>query len=722
MSDSIFLQHIDVVFFIYGLAFFSMGLAVLLESRRASEFRLAGAMLYLAGFGLIHGVHEWLDMFERLGKFENLTIEQTFLFSGLRLGALILSFSFLVVFGITLITANRAQNGRERNYAWITAGLLAAFWFISIILTRWIYNPPMNEFVTAADVLARYIVGIPGALLAAWAIILEQRSFKARGMPVFGRALLGAAIALILYGAIGQVFVSPSFLFPANIINGQLFFDLFGFPVQVFRALMAVIVAIFIIQALRAFEVETRQQIDEANEAKLAAQKEAMIIQEAAQLETEAINEELQQAVQEISILYELSRNLAATIDLDTLLQQTVAKVFDTLPRIGGGMVLLSEKPGQDLEVVALSGYPGRGKSNNGNSGFECPYDRAYLLGEYVAETGHLAWCDGENIVDLGEASSVLSSRLNEPIEIDIGGHTIGVPLMVKEQVLGSVVFSVKPNTPPFTERDLSLIVAIAGQLSIAIENASLYQEVQEREAMRGKLLHQIVDAQEKERQRIARELHDSTGQSLTALGLGLAAANENLYRNTDMAAWQLQELRTLNSQTLQDVHNLVADLRPSLLDNLGLVSALRSQVLAFKKRTGIQAHFAHTGEKRRNDPTIELTIYRIAQEALTNIAKHAKAREVVVRLISRPDRLCLRIRDNGCGFDPQQVLDSSQKRRESWGLLGMQERVSLIGGHFFIRSKEDVGTIIQICIPSPALIEEPNEDVEQRDTESAKV
>jgi signal transduction histidine kinase len=436
-----------------------------------------------------------------------------------------------------------------------------------------------------------------------------------------------------------------------------------------------------------------------ANDARLLAQRDALFIQEQAQRETEAINQELEQAVQELSILYELSRNLAATIDRDTLLQKTTAQVFDTLPRIGGGMVMLREKPGRPLQVVARSGYPGRGQIN---PGFDCPYDRAYMLGQYVAETGHLAWCDGVNIVDLGEASVVLTRDLTDPIKIDVSGHTIGVPLFAKQEVVGSVVFSAKQNIEPFTQRDLSLIVAIAGQLSIAIENASLYQEVQERDAMRGELLHQVVDAQEKERQRIARELHDSTGQSLTALGLGLAAASDNLYKNADVAAHQLQELRALNSQTLQEVHNLVTDLRPSLLDNLGLVSALRSQVQAFQKRTSVHASFTHTGVKRREDPSIELALYRIAQEALTNIAKHAQATETRVRLISRPDRLCLRIRDNGRGFDTEKVLDSSQKDREAWGLLGMQERVSLIGGHFFIRSRQNVGTIIQICIPLP--------------------
>lgn len=701
MNESIFIQHIDIVYFFYGLAFFSMGLAVLLESRRTSEFRIAGAMMFLAGFGLIHGVHEWMDMFAGLGKFDGMSPEQAFFFDGLRIGDLVFSFTLLVVFGIRLITSNRATGGREKSLAWIAAGILALFWLVSVVLTRWIYDPPVPEFIVAADVLARYIVGIPGSLLAAWAIVLEQRTFKERGMPSFGKALLWAAVALALYGVIGQIFVTPSFLFPANIINSTLFFDLFGFPVQLFRAITAVIIAIFIIQALRAFEVETQQQIINANEARLAAQHEALFIQEQAQRETEAINQDLEQAVQELSILYELSRNLASTIDRDTLLQKTIAQVFDTLPRIGGGMVLLREKPERPLQVVALSGYPGRGQINDSGV-FECPYDRAYMLGEYVADTGHLAWCDGENIVDLGEANEVLSRQLDEPIEIDIGGHTIGVPLLSKQSIVGGVVFSVKSNTAPFTQRDLSLIIAISGQLSIAIENTSLYQQVQEREAMRGELLQQVVAAQEKERQRIARELHDSTGQSLTALGLGLAAVSDNLYRNTDMAAWQIQELRNLNSQTLEEVHNLVADLRPSLLDNLGLASALRSQVQAFRKRTGVDATFHLTGDKRREDPTIELTLYRIAQEALTNIAKHARANQVKVRLLSRPDRLCLRIRDNGRGFDTEKVFDSSQKHREAWGLLGMQERVSLIGGHFFIKSRQDVGTIIQICIPLP--------------------
>ncbi|MCZ7666230.1 MAG: hypothetical protein M5U34_02795 [Chloroflexi bacterium] len=127
-------------------------------------------------------------------------------------------------------------------------------------------------------------------------------------------------------------------------------------------------------------------------------------------------------------------------------MQQTVAQVFETLPRIGGGMVLLREKGERPLKIVARSGYADHRLDN---PIFECPYDRAYLLGQYVSETGHLAWCDGENIVDLGEASAILTRHLDTPLEIDIGGHTIGVPLLAQQRIMGGVVFSVKPHHRP---------------------------------------------------------------------------------------------------------------------------------------------------------------------------------------------------------------------------------------------------------------------------------
>ncbi len=683
-----FLNHIDVVFFFYGLAFFTMGLAVWLESRRASAIRLAGAMVYLAGFGLIHGLHEWFDMFIRLGKFDDLTPTQLLVFNGVRLGELVLSFALLVVFGVLLIFSERWHGGRERPLAWLTAGGLVILWLVSVGLTRLIYAPPNADLVLAADGLARYIVGIPGAILATWAIVLEQRAFQARGMPDFGRSLLWAGVALALYGLIGQLFVTPSFLFPANVVNADLFLRLTGFPVQLFRAALAAVMAVFVIRALRAFEFESRQRLKTA--------------EDAARRETEQRHREMQTAVQELSLLYDLSRSLAATIDRATLLQTTTAHVFERLPRIGGGMILVRERAGRPLEIIARASFPAPETSYL--SPLECSFTQAMLLGEHIANTGRLAWCDGVQVIDLGAASDILAdaslSGDAPSFALDVAGYTIGVPLFLQEQVAGSVVLSVRPDAPPFAKRDLALIITVAGQLGIALENANLYQAVQEREALRGELYRQVVTARERERQRLARELHDSAAQTLTALGLGLAAVAENLSTHPERVSAQLHELRPLSSQALQEIHDLIADLRPSLLDNLGLVTALRSQTQAFEKRTAITATFAVRGPRRRLAPEVEMTVFRIAQEALNNVARHAQANRVAVRLVFGVEVVCVRVRDNGRGFDTAVALDTRLKERQTWGLLGMQERVALVGGSFLIRSRPGAGTMVQACIP----------------------
>lgn len=238
MAD-FFQRNIVVVYFVYGLAFFCMGLVVWQESRRSSGFRIARAMALLAGFGIIHGMHEWFEMFQRLADAEAANIPSWLLLDQIRIPHLVISFLMLILFGVRLIYANHRQDGHEKRFAVFAAGALFVVWLLSVLLTRLVYSPTESQFVTSVDVLARYMLGIPGALLAAWAIYLEQRAFQLRGMPAFGRMLLWAAVVLALYGSIGQIFTPPSFFFPATVINSELFLQLFGVPVQVFRTAMA---------------------------------------------------------------------------------------------------------------------------------------------------------------------------------------------------------------------------------------------------------------------------------------------------------------------------------------------------------------------------------------------------------------------------------------------------------------------------------------------------
>jgi len=272
------------------------------------------------------------------------------------------------------------------------------------------------------------------------------------------------------------------------------------------------------------------------------------------------------------------------------------------------------------------------------------------------------------------------------------------MPLVIHDRVEGSLVLSIGGDSPWLAPRDLSLVQTIASQLSLALANALLYHEVQERDALRGELLHQVVSAQEQERQGIARDLHDGVGQMASALGLGLAAASESVRTNPAVAEKQLRELKSMSGELVKELQVLIAGLRPSVLDDLGLVPALDSLVKEFEQRSGVPTEFKFHGNGRRVKPDVETIIFRIAQEGLTNVSKHAQAQAVAVRLTITNQSLCLSVQDDGVGFDAQKVLHSDPRRQ--WGLIGIRERVALVGGNCDIRSQVGRGTKIDVCIP----------------------
>jgi signal transduction histidine kinase len=246
-------------------------------------------------------------------------------------------------------------------------------------------------------------------------------------------------------------------------------------------------------------------------------------------------------------------------------------------------------------------------------------------------------------------------------------------------------------------------------QRQARIQTEMLNVELKEREEMLAELLHKVVSAQEGERRRIARELHDGAGQMLTGIGLRLAAAKESARSDPELAVSQITELKELNAQALQELRLIIYDLRPSVLDDLGLVPALKAQVRDFESRTGVNSEFIVKGRKRRIRPDLETIIFRIGQESLTNIAKHAEADNVHVELVIKPTSMTLIINDDGKGFDPEKVLRRNPAQRSAWGLLGIQERVALVGGICSIDSEPGKGTTIKAAIPLAA---EENLDV----------
>jgi signal transduction histidine kinase len=533
MSAEFWDKAIIGIYFFYGLAFYSMGLALLLESGRASELGLARSMRLLAGFGLLHGFHEWLDMLEReleLHYDADLPLWLVYV----RLALLVASFLALIAFGEHLLASEGrfgvlswnqheaavpAKNVFYRMLiAWRITIFAAVFYVFSAIAVQLVYQMGDREWARGADVLSRYIVGMPGAVIACIALLNQRVSFQKRGVG-FTRDLTISAIALILYGLVGQFFVGKSSVFPSDFINANLFEELMGFPVQLFRATMAITVAIFMIRVLRALEVESQLRFEAAENARIEAERRS-------HEETTRLNEELRRA---------------------------------------------------------------------------------------------------------------------------------------------------------------------------NAETTRLLREVQYRDALRGELLQRITTAQENERRRIARELHDGTGQMLTGVALGLRGTAQLSCENLEKIQRRLSELEKMATDAIGELRILINDLRPPQLDDMGLIAALRWQIDSINQRSPFITALEVTGDPVALPPEVETTLFRIVQEGLTNIIKHAKATQVKVTL-NFSDGLTLTVHDNGVGFSPAAMIQGD-KLHKAWGLIGMQERASLINATLKLESAPGEGSTLTVTM-----------------------
>jgi signal transduction histidine kinase len=255
-----------------------------------------------------------------------------------------------------------------------------------------------------------------------------------------------------------------------------------------------------------------------------------------------------------------------------------------------------------------------------------------------------------------------------------------------------------------FDEQELTLLSAIGRQLGLAIENARLWEGLKQRDRLRSQFLEQAMIAQEEERKRIARELHDQIGQALTSILLGLRALEGEAggFAPLPVSPAQLQDLKNIVADTLDDVRDLALGLRPSVLDDLGLEPAVRRTVRSFHAYHGLAIDFQAVGlEGVRLPPPVETALYRILQEALTNVAQHAAARHVSLLLEARAGMVTVIVEDDGCGFEVDGRMQGAAAQR--WlGLHGMRERAELLGGKLTIESAPGAGTTVYAQVPLP--------------------
>ncbi len=255
----------------------------------------------------------------------------------------------------------------------------------------------------------------------------------------------------------------------------------------------------------------------------------------------------------------------------------------------------------------------------------------------------------------------------------------LAVPLKTKETVIGVLdVQSERINA--FDEQDLTVLQSLARQAAVAIENARLYQQA-----------HQLAVMEE--RNRLARDLHDSVTQSLYGVTLFAEAAGRLLRAGAiDQASDHLYELQQTAQEALQEMRLLIFELRPSVLSESGLATALQARLESVEGRTGLETTFRVEGEEQRLPPEIEEGLYRIAQEALNNALKHAQARCITVYLCQIQPTVVLEIADDGLGFDP-----SVARQKGGLGLQGMEERAAQLGATLSLHSRPGAGTRVRV-------------------------
>jgi two-component system, NarL family, sensor histidine kinase DevS len=258
------------------------------------------------------------------------------------------------------------------------------------------------------------------------------------------------------------------------------------------------------------------------------------------------------------------------------------------------------------------------------------------------------------------------------------------VPLIARDRAIGVLQIHDKEGLDPrFNHDDFRLAETFAARAAVAVE---LSQRVA-RNAVR-----RVVQAQELERQRLARELHDETGQALTSILLGLKPLEEALADHPARAA--LTELREQVVNALQEVRRLAVELRPAVLDDYGLVPALERLIDSFAEQRNVRVDFHSALGETRLPSEVETTLYRVVQESLTNIVKHANAKHISVSLARRESGVAAVIEDDGAGFDLRAVHENGV------GLLGMRERLALLDGRLAIESRPGAGTTIVAEVP----------------------
>ena len=391
--------------------------------------------------------------------------------------------------------------------------------------------------------------------------------------------------------------------------------------------------------------------------------------------------DELMSRNEELSALNSIAITVSQSLNLKQVLTTALQKVLE-VTRTSAGCVFLSDAGGRRLEMTTCIGTSKISECREaGLAEAGCACHKVLRHGETLL-VNHVSQCPR-----LGDET------LKEDID-----YFVCVPLKSRDRTLGIMNIACS-GEPYFTENDFRLLDSIGSQIGLAIENSILYEEAKQKEQLRGELLNRVISAQEEERKRIARELHDDYGQTLTGVIMGMESVEEMLPPGKSKLKEKVANSRSLVTRALEDIRRLTFDLRPSVLDDLGLISAIREYAHNHLEKKDIPVKFEGSGIPVRLSPAVETALFRIIQEATHNIIKHARASHVRMHLSLSNGNITVIVEDDGRGFDVDAAF-KPDAGRQSMGLLGIRERTALLGGTFTISSEHGKGTRLKVEIP----------------------
>ncbi len=396
--------------------------------------------------------------------------------------------------------------------------------------------------------------------------------------------------------------------------------------------------------------------------------------------ERQQFEETLHQRNQELAVLNRASQHFISSLDLHQVLNAVLEEVSSLFDAVNAAVWL------EDAATGELVCWRAIGAGSSSLQGWRIPAG-AGLVGCAFTTAQTILVADAQ-------ADPRYIRFVNDPSNL-ILRSVLSVPFVAQGKAFG--VLQLTDSVPGrFVDGDVGLMEALSGIAAIATENALLFRAVNVQRGQLRALAGRLAEVQEQEQQQLARELHDQIGQTLTVINLSLDLIGQKIPPDAPAeVSRHLRDARNLVGQVIRQVRTVLAELRPPVLDDYGLLAALQWYGQQFAQRSGIEVEVTDCGVEMRCSPNVETALFRITQEALNNVAKHAMASKVEMSLRCEDGRVRLVIVDNGKGFNVGRIRQSSDEPH--WGFLTMQERALGVGGTLTVTSQPDAGTTVVV-------------------------